>query len=161
MENLFYSIERGGFASNCKFSNKNDIFYAWRDFKKLFFYISTCHKWMSKLQIISIFNFDWAHQSWISGGLGVKLNMFRRSKFRCTDWFWGFLVLRDIINKIWLDPILIKRIEWRKVGGHIKNVSILPDLLKKSTWSCVRFMCKVQLFWEGYKNLCNLSHSLA
>ena len=27
---------------------------------------------MFKLQISSIFNFDWAHQSWISGLLGVK-----------------------------------------------------------------------------------------
>ena len=27
---------------------------------------------MFKLQISSIFNFDWAHQSWISGVLGVK-----------------------------------------------------------------------------------------
>ena len=28
---------------------------------------------MFKLQISSIFNFDWAHQSWISGVLGVKI----------------------------------------------------------------------------------------
>ena len=27
---------------------------------------------MFKLQILFIFNFDWAHQSWISGVLGVK-----------------------------------------------------------------------------------------
>ena len=27
---------------------------------------------MFKLQISSIFNFDWAHQSWVSGVLGVN-----------------------------------------------------------------------------------------
>ena len=30
---------------------------------------------MFKLQISSIFNFDWADQSWISGVLGVKKTM--------------------------------------------------------------------------------------
>ena len=32
-ENHFYFIERGIFASNCKFSNKNDLLCIWRDFK--------------------------------------------------------------------------------------------------------------------------------
>ena len=44
LENLFYFIERGIFESNCKFSNKNDILCAWRDFNKTFCGISTCHK---------------------------------------------------------------------------------------------------------------------
>ena len=61
-------------AQSYKFSNKNDLFCAWRDFNKIFCGISTYHKWMLKLQISSIFNFDWAHQSWISAVLGVKLN---------------------------------------------------------------------------------------
>ena len=72
-ENIFYFIERGIFASNCKFSNKNDLLCAWRDFNKTFCGISTYHKWMFKLQISSIFNFDRAHQSWISGLLGVDI----------------------------------------------------------------------------------------
>ena len=59
-------------AQSYKFSNKNDLFCAWRDFNKTFCGISTYHKWMFKLQISSIFNFDRAHQSWISGLLGVK-----------------------------------------------------------------------------------------
>ena len=51
------------------------FFCAWRDFKKTFCGISTYHKWMLKLQISSIFNFDRAHRRWISGVLGV--NQFR------------------------------------------------------------------------------------
>ena len=72
LENHFYFIERGIFASNFKFSNKNDLLCAWRDFNKTFCGISTYHHWMFKLQISSIFNFDWAHKSWISGVLGVN-----------------------------------------------------------------------------------------
>ena len=56
-----------------KVSNKIDLFCAWRDFNKTFCGISTYHKWMFKLQISSIFNFDQAHQSWISGQLGVNI----------------------------------------------------------------------------------------
>ena len=41
LENLFYFIARGIFASNCKFSNKNDLLCAWRDFNKTFCGIST------------------------------------------------------------------------------------------------------------------------
>ena len=59
-------------AQNYKFSNENDFFCAWWDFNKTFCGISTYHKWMFKLQISSIFHLDWAHQSWISGLLGVK-----------------------------------------------------------------------------------------
>ena len=81
-ENLFYFIERGIFASNCKFSNKNDLLCAWRDFNKTFCGISTYHKWMFKLQISSIFNFDQAHQSWISGLLGVKRLWLKKYFFR-------------------------------------------------------------------------------
>ena len=44
---------------------------------KNYFEIPPCvscflNKWMFKLQISSILNFDWEHQSWISGVLGVK-----------------------------------------------------------------------------------------
>ena len=70
--NSFYFIEMRTFAWNGKFSNKKDLKCAWRDFKKKFFGISTYHNWMFKLQISSIFNFDRAHQSWISGVLGVN-----------------------------------------------------------------------------------------
>ena len=59
-------------AQSYKFSNKNVIFCAWRDFNKTFCGISTYHKWMFKLLVSSIFNFDRAQQSWISGLLGVK-----------------------------------------------------------------------------------------
>ena len=51
---------------------KAQSFRAWRDFNKTFCSISAYHKWMFKLQSSSIFNFDQAHQSWISGILGVK-----------------------------------------------------------------------------------------
>jgi hypothetical protein len=44
LENLFYFIERGIFASNCKFSNKNGLLCAWRDFSKTFCGISTYYK---------------------------------------------------------------------------------------------------------------------
>ena len=59
-------------AQSYKFSNENDLFCAWRDFNKTFCGISTYHKWLFKLQISSIFNFDRAHQSWISGLLGFN-----------------------------------------------------------------------------------------
>ena len=62
-------------AQSYKFSNKNGLFCAWRDFNKTFCGIPTYHKWMFKLQISSIFNFDWAHQSWISGILSVNTNI--------------------------------------------------------------------------------------
>ena len=54
-----------------KFSNKNGLFCTWRDFNKTFCGVPTYHKWMFKLQISSMFNFDRAHQSWISGLVGV------------------------------------------------------------------------------------------
>ena len=59
-------------AQSYKFSNKNVIFCTWRDFNKTFCGISTYHKRMFKLQVSSIFNFDRAQLSWISGLLGVK-----------------------------------------------------------------------------------------
>ena len=40
LENLFYFIEREIFTSNCKFSNENDLLYAWRDLNKTFYGIS-------------------------------------------------------------------------------------------------------------------------
>ena len=43
-ENIFYFIERGIFASNCKFSNKNDLLCIWRDFNKTFCGIFTYRK---------------------------------------------------------------------------------------------------------------------
>ena len=63
MENLFYFIERGIFASYCKFNNKNDLLCARRNFNKTFCGIFTYHKGIFELQISSIFNFDPAHQS--------------------------------------------------------------------------------------------------
>ena len=59
-------------AQSYKFSNKNGLFCPWWDFNKTFCGTSTYHKWMFKLRFSSIFNFDRAHQSWISGVLGVK-----------------------------------------------------------------------------------------
>ena len=61
-------------AQSYKFSNKNGLFWARRDFNKTFCATSKYHKWMFKLQISSILNFDRAHQSWISGLLGVKIS---------------------------------------------------------------------------------------
>ena len=60
-------------AQSYKFSNKNNHFFAWRDFNKTFCDTSTYHKWMFKIQISSIFNYDWARQSWINGVLGVNI----------------------------------------------------------------------------------------
>ena len=44
LENLFYFIERGIFASNCKFSNKNDLLCTWRDFNEIFCDVFKYHK---------------------------------------------------------------------------------------------------------------------
>ena len=74
-------------AQNYKVSNKNNLFCAWRDFYKTSCGISTYHKWMFKLQISTIFNFDWAHQSWISGVLGVKkAKKVEKDKFDSAAW---------------------------------------------------------------------------
>ena len=57
LENLFYFIERGIFASNCKFSNKNDLLCAWRDFNKTFCDVCKYYKRNFKPQISPIFHF--------------------------------------------------------------------------------------------------------
>ena len=73
-------------AQSYKFSNKNDLFCACSDFNKTFCGISTCHKWMFKQKISSIFNFDQAHQSWIS----VKKRFWQVfSNYFCNDWFFS------------------------------------------------------------------------
>ena len=60
---------------------------------------------MFKLQISSIFNFDWAHQSWISGVLGIK------ALFKCLSFdYKSALVL--IIKVIWKAIHLKLRYGW-------------------------------------------------
>ena len=71
-------------AQSYKFSNKNDHFCAWRDFKKKFCGACRYDKWKFKPKISPIFNFDRAHQSWISGILDVKL--FLNAKCSLSLW---------------------------------------------------------------------------
>ena len=66
-------------AQSYKFSNKNDLFCTWRDFNKTFCGISPYHKWMFKLQISSIFHFDWGSDSWMAHVIGVKQRQFQDS----------------------------------------------------------------------------------
>ena len=86
-------------AQSYKFSNKNGLFCAWRDFNKTFYGISTYHKWMFKLQISSIYNFDQAHQSWISGVLCVKLFCQKKNHDFITIWFHCLNLLSREVSK--------------------------------------------------------------
>ena len=54
------------------------------------------HKWRFKLQISSIFNFDWAHQSWISGRLGVNI----KSDKTWLNWYLEFLSNLTLISSV-------------------------------------------------------------
>ena len=60
------------YGSRDELAIKNDHFCAWRDFKKKFCGACRYDKWKFKPKISPIFNFDRAHQSWISGILGVN-----------------------------------------------------------------------------------------
>ena len=104
-------IKRGIYASNCKFSNKNDLLYAWRDFHKTFCVTSSYPKWMFSLQISSIFNFYWTHESWNSGVLGVK------DKYKI---FWDFLTFNQGEGALGyyhhLITFIILRIIWFFIG---------------------------------------------
>ena len=53
-----YLIERRSFDQKYKFSNKNDMVCAWKNFQKGSCGISTYDKWNFKQQISSIFHFD-------------------------------------------------------------------------------------------------------
>ena len=120
-------------AQSYKISNKNDLFCAWRDFNKTFCGVSPYHKWMFKLQISSIFYFDRAHQSWISGLLGVKyylwvflkknnlylgfscgrfcLHLSRSFTWRCFCWSGKFLCILVLVDR--------GRFRDRSLGLHV------------------------------------------
>ena len=78
-------------AQSYKFSNKNDLFCAWRDFSKTFCGISTYHKWIFKLQISSIFNFEYVNEVWINGVLDVKVKFVGLFKLTLTEWILEFV----------------------------------------------------------------------
>ena len=84
--------------------NENGFLCAWKDFNKTFCDVSTYHKWMFKLQISSIFNFDQAHQSLISGALGVNACRVRKASHRAGGrkdlkkaTVWGLRLLKPLI----------------------------------------------------------------
>ena len=106
-------------AQSYKFSNKNGLFCAWWDFNKTFCGISTYHKWMFKLQISSIFNFDRAHQSWISGLLGVKI----------------FFFLEYAFFNIQGAPALLKFWVFEKITLHNVCATHLGIKWQKTTWA--------------------------
>ena len=81
-------------AQSYKVINKNDLFWAWKDFNKTFCGISTYHKWMFKQQISSIFNFRYVKEVWISGVLGVKNILTRKT------WNTDFII---ICHKLWIN----------------------------------------------------------
>ena len=113
-------------AQSYKFSNKNDLFGAWRDFNKKFCGISLYHKWMVKLQISSIFHFDRAHQSWISGLLGVKWktrlevlrSKARNGNLKVNKHPQGPQILR-VLNNLFLEAPLTQQ-----ANGELKNHEI-------------------------------------
>ena len=119
-------------AQSYKFSNKNDLFCAWRDFNKTFCGISTYHKWMFKLQISSIFNFDRAHQRWISGLLGVKkvLLLIMPDLFFIWGWLGGMYLTLCPPSPLWS----------RSDGpGYLHLTPLkIPSLWKlKNMWCCL------------------------
>ena len=121
-------------AQSYKVSNKNDLFCTWRDFNKTFCGISTYHKWMFKLQISTIFNFDRTHQSWISGVLGVKEKM-----FRIVIWhiFWRMeLPLLHVV----FGPIVRSNWCWicRNIIEELPSELLVYNIATKN-WSCCDF----------------------
>ena len=69
---LIYFIKVRIFALNYKFSNKNDLVCAWRDFNFTSCVLSTYPKGPVGTEKSSIFNFKYVNKVWISGVLGVK-----------------------------------------------------------------------------------------
>ena len=67
-----YLIEWRSFDQKYKFSIKNDMVWAWRNFQKKSFGISTYVKWNFKPQISSIFRFDKVSDGQMVHVLGVK-----------------------------------------------------------------------------------------
>ena len=101
---------------------------------------STYHKWMFKLQISSIFNFDRAHQSWISGVLGVKdKNWFqRKDDFQKLTWrtvrnsFYSLSQTQAKSAKVCIDwkqnasssrvsKLSVKELCWKRATKAVKN----------------------------------------
>ena len=66
-----YLIERRSFDQKYKFSNKNEMVCAWKNFQKKIFGISTYSKWNFKPQISSIFHFDRVSDGGMAHILGV------------------------------------------------------------------------------------------
>ena len=69
-----YLIERRSFDQKYKFSNKNDMVCAWRDFNSTSCVLSRYPKRPVRVEKSSIFNFEYVNEVWISGVLGVKLH---------------------------------------------------------------------------------------
>ena len=68
-----YLIERRNFDQKCKFSNKNDMVRAWRNFQKHSCGICTYDNWNFKPQISPMFHFDRASDGWMAHVLGVNI----------------------------------------------------------------------------------------
>ena len=119
-------------AQSYKFSNKNGLFCAWRDFNKTFCAISTYHKWMFKLQISSMFNFDRAHQSWISGVLGVKHWHGKTNYFQ--TWV-SFLILQKLKKHLVIWVTNLKNFQYNMLENN-----------KKDNLMTVWHLCAWQLF---------------
>ena len=65
-------MANGHKTQKLKFSNKNDLLCAWRNFKKNLVGICKYDKWNFKPYKSSIFHFEYVNEVWISDVLGVK-----------------------------------------------------------------------------------------
>ena len=65
-------IKRRIFALNYRFSNKNDLVCAWREFHSTSCVLSTYYKGPARAEKSFIFNFEQISKAWISWVLGVK-----------------------------------------------------------------------------------------
>ena len=76
-----YLIESRNFDQKYKFSNRNDMVSAWRNFQKKSCGISTYDNWNFKPQISSIFHFDRASGGQMrSNGSHIRFKGFKNSK---------------------------------------------------------------------------------
>jgi hypothetical protein len=99
--NSFYCIERRPFLQNHKFSNKNYLLCAWRDFKKEILWYMYFSKWNFKLKISSIFHFDRVNHGRISHILCATVNklIFMKKNLKINRFRISFWHL--IMNKIY------------------------------------------------------------
>ena len=126
-------------AQNYKVSNENYRFCTGRDFNKTSCGISTYHKWMFKLEISSIFHFDWASD----GRMASRLFLTFLNFFCPLDLFGLFGHVLKLRN-IWMVP---------KTGGTScwGGLGITSWISGSKQFICISgIVMLTQNFWGGW-----------